>query len=98
MAQFCVDIADSDVDRVITAMCANYKYQTYVPNPNFDIELPSDPDTNPENIPNPETRYQFVNRMGRDFLVNNTIAYEIKKEKEAVPKPSAPNITDPQNP
>jgi len=36
--------------------------------------------------------------MGRDFLVNNTVAYEIKKEKEAVPKPSAPNITDPQNP
>ena len=47
MAQFCVDIADDDVERVITAMCANYKYQTHVPNPNFDPELPEDPDTNP---------------------------------------------------
>ena len=95
--QFCVDIADDDVERVITAMCANYKYQSQVPNPNFDPELPEDPDTNPRNIPNPESRYQFVNRMGRDFLINNTVTYELKKEKEAVPKPPAPNITDPQN-
>ena len=28
--QFCVDIADGDVDRVITAMCANYNYQTQI--------------------------------------------------------------------
>ena len=63
-----------------------------------DPELPEDPDTNPKNIPNPETSYQFVNRMGREFLENNTIAYELKKEKEAVPKPPAPDITDPQIP
>ena len=98
MAQFCVDIADSDVDRVITAMCANYKYQSQVPNPNFDPELPEDPDTNPQYITNPETPYQFVNRMGREFLENNTGAYELKKEKAAVPKPPAPDITDPQIP
>ena len=98
MAQFCVDIADDDVERVITAMCANYKYQSQVPNPNFDIELPSDPDTNPENIPNPETSYQFVNRMGREFLMNHTVDYELRQEKAAVPQPPAPDITDPQNP
>jgi hypothetical protein len=65
--QFCVDIADSDVDRVITAMCAN-----------------------------PETPYQFVNRMGREFLENNTVAYELNQEKANVPQPTPPDITDPQ--
>ena len=94
--QFCVDIADDDVERVITAMCANYKYKVEVPNPNFDPELPEDPDTNPRNIPNPETSYQFVNRMGREFLMNNTVAYELKQEKQAVPQPPTPDITDPQ--
>ena len=99
MAQeFCVDIADADVERVITAMCANYNYKPEVPNPNFDPELPVDPVTNPENIPNPETRYQFTNRMGREYLMNNTVAYELKLEKEAVPQPTPPDITDPQNP
>jgi len=99
MAQeFCVDIADADVERVITAMCANYNYKTEVPNPNFDPELPPDPDTNPQIIPNPETRYQFTNRMGREYLMNNTVSYELKLEKEAVPKPTPPDITDPQNP
>ena len=96
--QFCVDIADADVDRVITAVCANYKYKAEVPNPNFDPELPPDPDTNPENIPNPETSYQFVNRMGREFLMNHTVDYELRQEKAAVPQPPAPDITDPQNP
>ncbi len=96
--QFCVDIADEDVERVITAMCANYNYKDTIPNPNFDPEQPEDPSTNPSDIPNPETRYQFVNKMGRDFLINNTVAYELKLEKSNVPKPTPPDITDPQNP
>jgi|TARA_R100000479_G_scaffold38979_1_gene17432 hypothetical protein len=96
--QFCVDIADSDVDRVITAMCANYNYQTEIPNPDFNPDLPIDPNTNPEKIANPETPYQFVNRMGRDFLINNTVAYELKLEKQNVPQPTPPDITDPQIP
>ncbi len=95
MAEFCVSIADDDVGRVIEAMCANYGYQTDIPNPDFDPELPADPDTNPENITNPENSFQFANRMTRNYLMENTIAYELKKEKEAVPKPSPPNISDP---
>ncbi len=94
--QFCVDIDDSDVDRVITAMCANYKYKAEVPNPDFNPDLPPDPVTNPEDIPNPETPYQVVNRMGREFLENNTVAYELNQEKANVPQPTPPNITDPQ--
>ena len=96
MAQFCVEIADADVDRVIAAMCANYGYKENVPNPNYNPEEPTDQETNPENIPNPENSYQFTNRMGREFLENNTVAYELKLEKQNVPQPTPPDITDPQ--
>ena len=96
MAEFCVNIADEDVSRVITAMCANYGYQQNIPNPDRDPQQPTDPETNPEYIPNPETTNQFANRMTRDFLMNNTVAYEIKVEKENVPQPTPPDITDPR--
>jgi len=95
MAQFCVEIADSDVERVITAMCANYGYQANVPNPEYNPELPLDPE-NPEFITNPENSYQFTNRMGREYLMNNTVAYELRLEKDNVPTPTTPDITDPQ--
>ena len=95
MAQFCVNIVDGDVARVVTAMCANYGYQTSIPNSNFNPDLPVDPETNPVDIPNPETANQFANRVTRDFLMTNTVAYELKLEKEAVPQPSPPDITDP---
>ncbi len=96
MAQFCITIADADVNRVITAMCGNSGYQSTVPNPDFDPALPIDPNTNPESITNPENSFQFANRMTRDFLMNNTVAYELKAEKAAVPKPTPPDITDPE--
>ena len=95
MAEFCVTIADGDVNRVIDAMCANYGYQAEIPNPAFDPELPVDPATNPENITNPETSHQFSNRMTRDFLMQNTVSHELKLEKAAVPQPTPPDITDP---
>ena len=53
MAVFSVIIADADVPRVITALCANYGYQANIENPNFNPSLPVDPSTNPETIPNP---------------------------------------------
>ena len=31
----------------------------------------------------------------RDFLMENTVAYELRVEKENVPQPTPPNITDP---
>ena len=72
MATFCVEIADESVGRVITAMCANYGYQAMISNPNWNPAEPTDPVTNPEQIPNPETPDQFANRMTRDYLMNNT--------------------------
>jgi len=95
MAQFCITIADADVNRVITAVCANYGYQASIQNPAFDPSQPEDPDTNPATIPNPETSFQFANRMTRDFLMNHTVSYELKLEQENVPQPTPPDITDP---
>ena len=95
MAVFSVNIDDADVNRVISAMCANYGYEAEINNPNWNPSLPTDPETNPETIPNPETQSQFANRMTRDYLMSNTVAYELKVERENVPKPTPPNITDP---
>ena len=94
MTQFCITIADVDVNRVITAVCANYGYQSNIPNPDFNPSEPEDPSTNPATIPNSETSFQFANRMTRDFLMNHTMSYELKMEKENVPQPTPPDITD----
>ena len=66
-------------------MCIKYKYRAEVPNPDYNPELdPPDPDVPPV-IPNPETTHQYANRMTRDFLINNTEAYEIRKAKKNNP-------------
>ena len=96
MAQFCVTIADADVDRVITAMCINYGYRPNIQNPNFSPDQPVDSESNPEHVSNPETASEFANRMTRDFLMNNTVAYEVKLQKENITRPMAPDISNPQ--
>jgi len=65
MAQFCVNIADEQVEFVIMCICAMYKYVAMVPNPNpnnhpnpnFNPALPED-ESNlrsiPQFLPNPE--------------------------------------------
>jgi len=95
MAVFSVNISDEDVGRVIAAMCGNYGYQAQIDNPNFNPSISPDPETNSETIPNPETQSQFANRKTRDFLMENTVAYELRIERENVPRPTPPNITDP---
>jgi len=95
MAVFSVNIDDADVGRVISAMCANYGYESQIDNPNWNPSLPVDPETNPQKVANPETQSQFANRMTRDYLMSNTVAYELRVERENVPKPTPPNITDP---
>jgi hypothetical protein len=96
MVQFCVTIADADVDRVITAMCANYGYQPNIQNINFSPDQPVDSESNPEYVSNPETAGELSNRMTRDFLMNNTVAYEVKLQKENITQPMAPDISNPQ--
>ena len=96
MAQFCVEIADADVDRVIVAMCSNYGYRAMIDNPDFDASLPEDPSTNPQQITNVESAFQFANRQTRAFLAENTVAYEVQQAKAALSAPSSPDISDPQ--
>ena len=83
MAQFSVEIADADIMRVMDAIAANYKRQVMIENPAFDDQLPEDADTNPRMIDNPETVFQFCNRIVRQFLSENVKAYEVRLAKEA---------------
>ena len=73
MAQFCIDIADEDVERVITALCETYGRPAMVDNPDYDPSEPEDPDSNPREIPNPETPNEFANRIVRKFISEVTV-------------------------
>tara|TARA_B100002019_G_C21261687_1_gene597099 strand:+ start:44 stop:340 length:297 start_codon:yes stop_codon:yes gene_type:complete len=81
MAQFTIEIADADVNRVLGALASNYSRPDQVANPDFDSnQEPSE--SNPEMIDNPETIAQFGNRMVRQFLAENVKAYEIRLAKQ----------------
>ena len=81
MAEFRIEIADSDVGRVLTSLAANYRRPDQVNNPDFDLTQPIS-DDNPEMIDNPETLAQFGNRMVREYLASNVSAYEVRLAKE----------------
>ena len=81
MAQFSVEIADADVNRVLGALAANYNRPAQVANPDFD-EAQEESETNVRMIDNPETVAQFGNRMVRQFLSENVKAYEIRLAKQ----------------
>jgi hypothetical protein len=92
MAQFSIEIADDDINRVLLAVAFNYKRPDSIDNPDFDAELPVDPESNPETIPNPETHYQFANRTVRGFLSENVKAYEVKEAKRLAEEQVAQNV------
>ena len=94
MTQFCVNIADADVSRVVAAMCDTYGYHVMVDNPDFNPSEPEGPD-NPRQIPNPEPPNECANRKTRDFLMEVTVSHELKNERNNLPQPTPPNITDP---
>ena len=81
MAQFSVEIADADIDRVLGALAVNYNRPDQVPNPDFD-ESQEESETNVRMIDNPETIAQFGNRMVRNFLAENVKAYEVRLAKQ----------------
>ena len=83
MAQFAIEIADADIMRVMEAIGANYKRQDMIDNPDFDEELPESEEVNPRLIENPETLFQFANRIVRQFLSENVKAHEVRVAKEA---------------
>tara|TARA_R100000008_G_scaffold70253_1_gene47813 strand:- start:2428 stop:2709 length:282 start_codon:yes stop_codon:yes gene_type:complete len=89
MATFCVEIPDADIERILTAVCANYNYNAQI----------SDPDSDDPNatIDNPQTTYQFANEQVRKYLIENTVAYEAKQARQAALNTLSdpPQITDP---
>ena len=91
MALLCIDIADEDVERVITALCDTYGRPAMVDNPDYDPSEEDGPD-NPRQIPNPETPNEFANRIVRKFISEVTVAEAIRREKQNVPPPTPPNI------
>ena len=96
MAAFSIEIADSDVSRVVAAVCANYNRPDRVENPDFlDGAEPSE--ENPKTIDNPETEFQFANRMVRKFLSEHVAAHEVRvaKETAAAAANTTVSITDP---
>ena len=102
MAQITFNIPDDKLDEVLNAMGAQYNYQAIVDNPDFDPELPEDPDTNPSTITNPENLAQFVNRMTRQWIIENVKAHNAKQAAAAAKQAALDavniDITDPQLP
>ena len=100
MAQFSIEIADQDLNRVLNAVASNYKRPEKVSNPSFDADQPEDPETNPSQIDNPETVPQFVNRIVREFLSENVKVFEVREAKrlaaEQASQNAGPDISDPQ--
>jgi len=118
MAVFSVEIADADVNRVLSAIASNYGRPATVTNPDydplasianpdFDPNEPEHPEDNPANIPdpnqvelidNPETTYQFANRIVRQFLAEHVAAYEVAEAKRSAADAVDTSITisDPQ--
>lgn len=85
MAIFSVEIADEDVSRVIDSLCANYKYSSVVL------------DNNANEIPNPETKPMFANRMVRKFLSEHVKRYELDLARKELEQQLAQiTINDPQ--
>lgn len=97
MAQFSVEINNSDINRVLNAISANYARPDRVKNPDFNPAEEESETNNPE-IDNPETKAQFANRKVREFLSENVKAYELRLAKEAAAANTNPtiNIIDPQ--
>ena len=102
MAQFSIEIADQDVNRVLNAVAKNYNRPEKIPNPNFDPGRPENPGSNPRDIDNPESVPVFVNRIVRQFLTENVKAFEVKEAKrvaaEQANQNANPEISDPQLP
>ena len=84
MAIFSIEIADSDVERVIDSLCTNYKRPETVL------------DSNGNSIENPETKAIFANRMVREFLSEHVKRYQIDLLKKQLEESiNLPTINDP---
>lgn len=68
----CLDIPNSQKDRVINSVTTLKKYKSQV----------RDPDNRGQFIPNPESKQQFVKRMLVEYLKNHVAAFEGDRDAE----------------
>jgi hypothetical protein len=68
MATITINIPADKEDWVLDGFGIRFNYETDVPNPDFNDELPEDPGTNPATIPNPENTQAFTKRMIIDAI------------------------------
>ena len=94
MAVFSLEIADEDVQRVLDAVCANYRRVEMVANPDWIEGV----EGLPEEIENPETKAQFTNRMVRRFLSEHVQSYELElaRSQAAAAADVSVTISDPE--
>jgi hypothetical protein len=108
MAVFSVEIADADVQRVLDALAANYKWSETVSNPDYPTNIDNalldengsyEPpvDENgveiPVSIDNPESKAGFANRMVRRFLSDHVVSHERATAKKQALDALDTNIT-----
>lgn len=78
MATFSINIPNNKTGLVVAAYNSLYNYQPIIANPNFDPQLPEDPETNPSTTGNPEGEYQHLQRQVRSWIIANVQSYEVK--------------------
>ena len=85
MAIFELEIADSDIQRVLDAVAGNYHRPDSITNPDYILEGEEDENGDPitPTIENPETKGDFTHRMVREFLAGHVQSWETKQAKMA---------------
>jgi len=66
------------------ALCDTYGYKAVIPNPNFDHKQLPDPNTNPENIPNPIGPDVFAVEQVWNFLSTHAVSFTTKLAQDSV--------------
>lgn len=83
-----ITIPDVKKDYIIDGICLNHTYDEFIPNPDFDQQLPVDPDTNPENIPNTQTKASYAKEavilMMKNSVIDGHMGLHFINEKAAV--------------
>ncbi len=81
MASITLTIPAGDATRILDGFATHHKYQTDVANPLYD---PADAEsTEPETIPNPESKVEFAKRKIIEFVKASVKAEETRVALEA---------------
>ena len=78
---------DAKAAELLDYFVYRFGWKPMVPNPEYDKQLPEDPDTNPREIPHPDTKLEFFRRKTIEFWRNEAnngeqrMTYESRKQK-----------------